>query len=536
MTDQQVIRISFHEALRFLLRGLPIALVVAGVAAAVAFFANLNPEPVYRSTAMLLATRPSSTNVPSLIVPSQVDPEIYRLAIVEGELLPEALARVSGGEVSEEALEEWRRRVRVRVDENLVSSVVRIEVEDGSPTTAATVANALADALLAWDRTRVSRNVQATLASLNRSLAILGAQLLAAQEAGDMATQEVLEAQRSQLIADRQAAESLNLSAVVLGLLEPFRQAAPEAEPVNDRTTFFTVVAFAIFFLLTYVFLLARRLVDPAIMDPSDLAKAGGAEPVAVVAGRRKDAPEFQAGIGRVATAVPARRAAPGDAPGAAPASVVVVTAPTRMGAQHLLARSLAEAYARAGVRTLLVNADLASTVGMTQAPVGNATVPMVNLTQRPDRAEPTTVAIDHGVYLDLLSLTPGTQHSASFGPLTQRLAALLAAWRDQYGVVIVDTSALAEASVALALADTADHVLVVAVQHVTQQTSVREAVQELGRAGHASIGTVLFTDASLGAPIAGTATRGRQRAGQGRERPTAEPDARVVASVTRRQ
>src|SRR5690606_18486088 len=250
--------------------------------AAVAFFANLNPEPVYRSTAMLLATRPSSTNVPSLIVPSQVDPEIYRLAIVEGELLPEALARVSGGEVSEEALEEWRRRVRVRVDENLVSSVVRIEVEDGSPTTAATVANALADALLAWDRTRVSRNVQATLASLNRSLAILGAQLLAAQEAGDMATQEVLEAQRSQLIADRQAAESLNLSAVVLGLLEPFRQAAPEAEPVNDRTTFFTVVAFAIFFLLTYVFLLARRLVAPAIMDPSDLPTPGGAEPVEI--------------------------------------------------------------------------------------------------------------------------------------------------------------------------------------------------------------------------------------------------------------
>lgn len=492
-----MIRVSFREALLFLLRGLPIALIVAGTAAALIFFVSRNPEPMYRSTAILLATRPSSgiANVPSLIAPPQVDPAIYRSAVMHGGLLEQALGRFLGGAPTQDELEEWGRRVRVRVDENLISGLVRIEVDAESPDAAAAVANLLSDALLTWDRTRVDRNIQATLSSLDRSIALLGAELRMAEELEDQAALATLQTTRSQLVDELRAAEALNISAVVMGLLEPFREAVPAREPFNDTSAFLTVVGFAALFLLTYVVLLASRLIDPRVRGPEDLAGSAGIPPLATVPSRQRSAQAFQSAVGRVALALPVDARTRGGSEGAAPEGggvVVLVTSPASAGAQHLLATSLAEAYARATWNTLFVNADLEprQSRGSAQA---SRTASMLRMLQDGERAEPATVTLEPGIYLDVLQVAPGTTHAASFGPLAKGLAGFLAAWRERYDVVIVNAPALSESAAALALPESTDCVLLVAVQKETLTAAAQEAVRDLKRAGYPNIETVLF-------------------------------------------
>src|SRR5690554_3194750 len=140
-------KISFRDALRFVLRGLVPALLVAAAGAAVAYMLSRNPTPVYRATAILLATRPNSgySETPNVMEPSQVDPDIYRSAVVHGGLLESALTIALGGQPSREELEQWRSQVRVRVDEGLISGLVRVEVEHEDPALAASVSNAVAD-------------------------------------------------------------------------------------------------------------------------------------------------------------------------------------------------------------------------------------------------------------------------------------------------------------------------------------------------------------------------------------------------------
>ncbi len=542
MTEQQTIRISFRDALIFVLRGLPAALILATAAAAVVYVLSRNPEPIYRSTAILLATRPSSgfASVPSIIAPSQVDPAIYRSAIVQGNLISQALNRMLGRAPSAQEVETWRERIRVRVDENLVSGLVHIEVEAESPESAATMANALVDALLTWDRTRVGRNIQATLSSLDRSIVLLGAQIRAAEEADDQTTLITLEAARDQLIEELRSAEALNLSAVVLGLLEPFRDAAPDPEPVNDRAAFLTAASFAVVFILTYVALVVLRLTDPRVRAADDVIRTTGAEPLAVIPGRNAFAPEFQLAISRVALSlrsVPRGPVGQGLENPTGP-GLVLVTSPTAVGAKHALSTSLAEAYARGGWRTLLVLADPTSLSDRVLPSLRNASMSMMDLAQGSPILRPTVVKLNTGVTLEVVQITHDTLPTSSLGPLAQRLASSLLEWKHDFEVIILDTPALSQANFSLALSEVTDNVILAVLRNQTPHLVLQNTHQDLVRAGFRGVGTVLFLekrpirrDESASSPIP---SRDASRRPEPRE--AREPGARVVSAQPRKR
>lgn len=537
MIEQQAIRISIRDALMFVVRGLPVALILSTTAAAAIYFITRDPEPIYRSTAILLATRPSSgfASVPSIISPSQVDPAIYRSAIVQGNLIAQALSRVMGRTPSAQEIETWGERIRVRVDENLVSSLVHIEVEAESPESAATIANALVDALLTWDRTRVGRNIQATLSSLDRSIILLGAQIQAAQEVGDETTLIALEAAQNQLIEELRSAEALNLSAVVLGLLEPFRDAAPDPNPVNDRAAFLTAVGFAIFFMLAYLILLILRLSDPRVRAAEDVVRATGSEPLAEVPGRNAFAPTFQTAISRVALSlrtVGQTRDAP-TGPG-----FVLVTAPTMVGAKHALSLSLAEAYARGGWRTLLVLADPASLSDRVVPSLKNASVSMMDLAQGAPTTRPTVLKMNTGVSLEVVQLTHELLPASSLGPLAQRLTTNFRNWKHEFDVIIFDAPALSQTNFPLALSGVVDNAILAVLRNQTPHLELQNAHQDLIRAGFQGVGVVLFLDKrpvrrdeNGSAPVTIADAKRRPEARESRG-----PGARVVSAESRKR
>jgi len=494
VTEQQVVKVSFREAFLFLVRGFVPALAVALTAAAVAYLVSRNPEPVFRSTAILLATLPSTgySSSVNVIEPTQVDPNIYRLAVIQGGLLEVALANVLGETPTPKELADWRRRVRVRVDENLISGLLRIEVDDKDQELAAQVANALASSLLAWDRDRVGRNIQTTATSLSRSVALLAAQIATAEQAGDDQTVQVLKATRDQRLAQLRAADALNLSAVVVGLLEPFKSAVADPRPVNDRTTFVTAVAFVLFFIFAYVLMFFIRVADPRIRTVDDLARATGILPWAAIP-KEERGPEFLEAIARLALPLPVTSPLPSSAGGDAitHGHVIVVTSPTGISERSLLSRHLAMAYARAGWRVLLVDADLREGQVSASLPAPRRMTTLVELLRGAEDVGPATLANSFGGELDLIpSGTVPVDGAALL--LGRRISGLIGSWRSRYDVVVIDSTSLTSSAGTLAMARDADAVVLAAKAYSTRLAAAQDAVNELARAGANLIGTVL--------------------------------------------
>lgn len=494
MTDQQFIKISFGDAARFLIRGFLPALGLAVLAAAAAYLLSRESVPLYRSTAILLATQPGSaySSTANIMEPAQVDPAIYRSAIVEGGLLEKAIARVTEEEPSSDELAEWRKLVKVRVDENLISGLVRIQVENRDPALAADVANSLADSLLSWDRDRVSRNIQATVSSLDRSLVVLAAQIAAEEQTGDNDSAQVLRATREQRLSQLRSAEALGLSAIVIGLLEPFQTAAVEETPVNQQNTFTVVIAFLLAFVLAYAFLLLRRLTDPRVRDAADLARASGLEPSATIPGYNPR-PQFTEAVSRLAISLPLQY--PHDrltnSASSSRGVFIVVTSPTGQYERSLLARHLASAYASSGWRVLLVDADLVEGGVSASIPAAKQLTPLTDFLRYPGGAHPGTLTTASGTDIDFIPAGAVPVSGASM-LLDREIAGLVGTWRGAYDVIIVDSTALAMSAGTLGLAREADAVVLAGRKNRTRLRAVSAAVTDLTRAGARSVVTVL--------------------------------------------
>lgn len=513
MNERDVLKVSLAEVLAFLFRGLLPALILGSLGAAAAYLISRNPTPQYRATAILLATRPNSgfANAASVIEPTQVDPDVYRAAIVQGGLLESALANVLDTEQGPQELSAWRRRVRVRVDENLISGLVRVEVEDKSPERATAVANALADSLLAWDRDRVNRNVQATVASLRQSIVLLGAQLTAAEQAGDSDQAQALKIARDQRLGQLRSAETLSLSAVVMGLLEPFRGAVADPRPVNDRTAFVTAVSFVLFFVLAYLLSLVILIADPRVRNASDLSAATGLTVFGPVPDAAKRG-EFHRTLERIAIAllIPNPRAPlesvgesklRGNAARPDPAAgqeatrdckVIMVTSATNSNERGQLAANLAGIYARGGWRVLLVDADFQETRISASFPARKEAATLGTILQNRDGGNPAVLASSDGTTLDLIVAGREPMGGAA-ALLGRRAPELIEGWRVSYDLVVFDAPDLNSSASSLALSPLTDSTLLAVAGHRTRLRAASTAAEDLLLAGVKDLRMVLM-------------------------------------------
>lgn len=523
MTEQETVRISFGDAIRFLWRGLLPALIIALIGAAAVHLIVRNPTPVYRSTAILLATRPNSgySETPNVIEPSQVDPDIYRSAVVHGGLLESSLGTTLGRQLTTEEITNWRRKVRVRVDEGLISGLIRIEVDDEEPALASAVANSLADSLLAWDRDRVGMNVQSTVTALHRSALLLGTQLTVAEQAGDEDEVRVLTSSRDQLLEQLRSAETLRLSAVAMGLLEPFRSAVVDPKPVNDRTTLATAAAFVLAFLLTYVVLFFRAAASPRLRSVEDLTRETGLEPV-VVLPNETSPQRFQAAIERIAVRVQMLRR-PSSAEGEA--LVVLVTSPSNPEERSLLALHLARSYVKAGLEVLVVDADLRHQSASDNLPEPRGGVSLSELLVRGPAAQVTAnpTGVTGLEFIPVGSTAAGHSSVA----LARNMPTLINTWRRHFDLVIIDVTSLEESSDATAIASYADAVVLASKMNSTRLDAARTASASLASSGARNVLPVISKGGRRQARIEPPTSGARAKSAKGTTAPEAR--ARVV-------
>ena len=142
---------SLKDVFYIIRRGLVLALVVAALMAVAAYFVSERLEPTYSTRAELIASQ-SNPDLGrfdiSLTTAPPIDFDLYENIALSNSVLADA-AQQLGGESALEGID-----FNVNVDDRRISSLVYVRAEGSDPTAIAGAANALAQALLSWDRRR----------------------------------------------------------------------------------------------------------------------------------------------------------------------------------------------------------------------------------------------------------------------------------------------------------------------------------------------------------------------------------------------
>lgn len=525
--------VGLPEVVRALVRGAPLAIVAVLIAAVLSILVTRSLPPTYEASASLLASRPpASFGTLDIITPPQVDPRVYQRALLDGPVIHDALLRLDGVDRSESEMIAFKRKVSVSVENQDISAVIRIAVRDTDATTAADYANAIADALIEWDRGRARLMVDNTIAALERSVAEIDAEIARVVGNGDTASQaqQALAATlREQRVQELEAARTRGASAVMVGLLETLSRAQPPVEAVGPRLVFNTFVAVVIAGLLAYGLQLAFWSVSDEVGTRARLAEVAGAPVLAVLSRRRgsrrlsgEALSYFRANLMRALKSVDK--------------AVVGLTSPTDFTDKAEVAAALAESLARSGYRAIVLDADLRQRgpgLGPGYKVPGN---PGLEAYLRdPDLPLRTQIVrIDQRVTFELL--LSGASVGQANELLEYGLERLLKRLGEAYDVVIVDLPPVLAYADALVAAPVCSGV-VLCTDARRSSESVRQSLELLEHAGSRVLGTVLMGTGALGRrPRVGRATERRPVVRPTEvEPPPAAPKPRAVARVKQR-
>ena len=479
-----VTTVGIRDVLSFLRRGALLALFVAAVAGGTAYVVSSQSDPVYRAAIALVASQPSGGFATlDVIAPPPVDPGVYRSALLEGNVVGDAILRLTGEVPSEQALERFTRSLRVSIENQQVSSIIRISVDHNDPVFAADVANTIAEELIIWDRERARRTLLRGVTSIERAIADIDREL-----AGDVVPerQQALMALRQQRVQELELASTANASAVVVGLLEPLRFATPPEQTVGPRVVFSTFIATLLGLVGGYGFLFVRSALDTRVGDRDTLTALTGLPVLAEFArrGRRQYRLSGEtASFLRTNVMLATRGVSP---------RVLVVTSGVDTGEKDGVGVALAESFARSGSKTLLIDADLRhpGTTEWLDVVPSHAAPFEVYLANADRRYLPVSVSVGQRQTFDFVPSFTSARFPVDL--LNQGLPPQLENWKSGYDVIVLDATPLAPFADTLALAPFATGVIFCMSAHRTTLEQLRESLGLLERAQVPVLGIVM--------------------------------------------
>jgi Mrp family chromosome partitioning ATPase len=471
---------------RLLVRGAPFALLVTALAVATAVWVTRTSDPVYRASVALVAARsaPRTADL-DVVVPPVVDSGVYRSAIYEGEVLRRALEDLEGRALTERELAAFAEVVRVTLENQDLSSLVRIDVRDGSPERAARLANRIAEELVIWDRERARRALDQAVASLETAVAAVDRQLAAGADEVSDERRAVLSELRSERAAELERARDARATATAVGLIEMLGPARPPEEAVGPRLVLNTAIALLLGLVAGYGAVLVRWTARPRAFDEDDVVRATDRPVLARFPRPRRGDDRLSAeAMGWLRARLDA---AMQDGP-----RMLMVTGASFSDEASAVAVGLAEAYARGGASVLLVDADLraARATELLGAAPARST-PYDDEERSPPRGGAIRIAVARGNGYAFLPARPFTGHPVE--RVARAFGAFANEWTDEFDVVVVATPAALAHPDALVVAEHASHALLCARVGRAGMGELSEAVALLEEQGTDVKGTVLM-------------------------------------------
>ena len=476
---QQDISIDLGDLFRFIKRGLLIALLVSGAAAALAYYRASSQPTVYETRATVIASQGGADlraiGVSPVMAPP-LDVSAYRAALFSDPVLAQAANLMGIAEPTPGEVRRMQSGVSVRSEVDRNSSLIHIDVQDPSSTGAADRANALANALVQWDRERASRTLTQGREILDSRIAAITDEIRSLQVAGG--AQDEIDG----LIRERaELQNNLNvmrtLSTAVMSYLDVM-QPASIARPVSANVTLNTALAFMLGLMVTYGVLLLRSALDTRLRSVDDLANATGLPILA-------EFPKLPKNTRRLpAEATSYLRTNLLFATSDSDPKVIMVTSATTGEGKTSVALSLAESFARNDYRTLLVDADLRKPAIAAEYHLDDKRYAsfLQHLEHPHERFDPARVAINLTQHLDVIPTFQTGGHPGEL--LSRNFREWLDIWRREYDVLVLDSAPVLAVADSLTIAPLATGSVLVASQQASDRRSVRNALELLQRIG----------------------------------------------------
>ena len=477
---QQEITISINDVLRFIGRGLLLALIVAGAAGFVVYQLSQRREPVYESKATVLSEQPNTQSglAGTLFNAPVLDASAYKAAAESDAVLRTALADLTQeDEVTLGAIKSLRGKTSVSPSEERNSGLISIRAEADTAEGAAQRATALANALVEWDEGRAKSKLNELINGLEAAVRQITETVRGLQASN--ASQAQIDAQVA-LLADRSSrlnnAQTLRESTVTL--LSVLQEGSVPSNPVSPNPLFDATLAALLGIFLTYGLLLVRNALDTKLRSVDDVATVSGLPVIA-------EFPKLPKGIRNLPREASSylRTNLLFSTVDANPKVLLVTSANSEEG-KSSIAISLAESFVRNGYRTLLIDADLRKPVIAGEYRINNLhQASLEDCLKNPYTAhKAATVSIGAKDYLYVIpTFQPAPQASEL---LSRGFRECLDKWRQEYDVIVVDSAPVLAVADALAIAPLATGTLLAINQQKTDRRQLRSTVELLHRVG----------------------------------------------------
>ena len=503
--DSTEISVSLHDVVEFLLRGLLPASVLAIVAGYAAYVVVNQTQPTYLADATVLVARSTGDyaqfGISSVTAPP-IDASAYQAAAVSDRVLVDALNALGTSTPTAVDIRSLRRSTTVQVaEDSRDSNLLFVEARGPSPEAAAASANAVANALVAWDRRRASESLSRAATALEEQIAGLDEQIRALQTLGDGETKMQVDGLvRLRAEQQQQLGYARALIASAEGRLSVLQPAGTTPRQVAPRPLVIAVVAATLAFGLVYVSLLLRRSLTLRLRDADDVVRVTGLPVLALFPASPEHENRMRDMTGYLHTSLLSATA------DAHPRIFLVTSAHEHEG-KSMVATKVAEALARHGYRTLLVDADLrapsvARSYGLSDRSQGGASVEEW-LKDPSESIGVVQVHVEGGAVLDVVPQYHASEGAAEL--LGRGFSAALRIWEQTYDAIVVDTAPVRAVADALAIAPFCTGTVLVADRKKTDRQSIAGAVELLQRVGVRVLGIVLNREVGVsGAPAYG--------------------------------
>lgn len=480
MQQEQDISVSLGDIFRFLRRGLLPALLLALIGAAAAYFLSRSQSPVYRTEATLLATLGSIDflDVPIVTAPP-INPSFYGAAAEGREVIGAALTAL-GTEVTPARVASIAERLAVSTEVNPAfreSSQITLRLQGPNPEEIATTVNAIALALVDWDRVRAEDYITGIISQLDRSIVATQNQIDELSATG--ASPEELGRLQNRLASQQNnRAEVESNVGTARSRLEVVQAAVPPTNPVAPNPEFAAVIAGVVGALLAYGILLMRNLLSTKLRNVEDLEAVSNLPILAEFpkpAKKTRRLPREASGYLRTNLLLATQNVHP---------KVILVTSPSSGEGKSSVALSLAESFTRANYRTLLVDADLRQPVIAREYNLDDKRhMPLRTHLENPHGSyEAAHVGVNLAQTLDIIPTfraAPSPTELLSLG-----FPGSLESWEKDYDVIVIDSAPLLDVADTLTIAPLCTGTVLVASLEETNPQQIEDAVELLQRSG----------------------------------------------------
>ena len=476
---------TFSELFRFILRGLALAVPIAFVLAAATYVISQWLDPVFESSTTLLIAE--QTDLPDSLTPPPIEPSNYQVIALSAPVLTDALAQLGENVPTTSELETFRERITVAVDSerDAASSLLYLTVTAETPGGAAATANALAQALIAWDRERAAASIGQRVITLEEQIRALNESIESLRLRTDTASQNELGERislRSQQQEELFYARALQDS--TSGLLSVVEPGLAPIEPAAPLPALNAALAAILGIFLVYGVLLLRRVLDNRVRSAEDVA-ASGLEVLAEV-------PKAKWGRRFSSEAIDYLRTNLLFAAPEGERKVFLVSSATEAEGKSSVALNLAENFARHHHRTLLVDADMRKpSIAAQYSLVSRDHKQLQDFLGEPNPTAHGTVhiaAMPHG-----LEVIPSFEAIPEASELLSRgVRRCLEEWRQHFDVIIIDCAPLLAVADPLIIAPYCTSCVLVASLGQTDRQSLQSAAARLRQIGARTSGVVV--------------------------------------------